>query len=268
MIDFQKIVWEYYRKNGRDTLPWRQVAVDGSIDPYEILVSEIMLQQTQVMRVVPKYTSFLETFPTVKDLANTELGTVLGLWSGLGYNRRAKYLWQAAQKIETDYRGAFPTTADELKKLPGVGTNTAGAIITYAYNRPEIFIETNIRTVFIHHFFHDSGKVSDSDIKMRVARTLPGEGRYRDWYWALMDYGAHLKQTVGNLNRNSATYARQSQFSGSLRQIRGQVIKSLADEAKEESRLSAEISDDRLGSVIETLITEGLIRRKSDKLSL
>src|SRR6185437_9030478 len=143
----------YYEAHGRHDLPWRLPAPDGSFDPYKILVSEVMLQQTQVGRVLPKYQQFLSRFPDVKSLATAPLGDVLKMWNGLGYNRRAKFLWLAAQKIVDGFGGVFPSDVQQLELLPGVGANTAGAIRVYAFNKPAIFIETNIRTVYIHHFF-------------------------------------------------------------------------------------------------------------------
>lgn len=266
--DFQQTVREYYQKSGRLDLPWRQPEADGSLDPYKVLVSEIMLQQTQVGRVIPKYQAFIAAFPAVEDLAGAELGAVLRLWNGLGYNRRAKYLWQAAREITTVYHGRFPDSQEELTKLPGVGKNTAGAIIAYAYNRRVVFIETNIRTVFIHRFFQDEDPVKDAAIERLIEKSLPDEGEYRDWYWALMDYGTYLKQTVGNLSRRSTAYACQSQFVGSFRQVRGQIIRSLQDKPKAEKQLRAEIDDERLPSAIAALIEEGLVRRRHNKLSL
>jgi A/G-specific adenine glycosylase len=145
VTDFQKTVWDFYRAHRR-TMPWR---VEPA--PYFVLVSELMLQQTQVSRVQSKFISFIRKFPTIEALAAAPLADVLGAWSGLGYNRRAKFLWQAAQDIQA--KGSFPQTVDLLMQLPGIGANTAGAIAAYAFNRPVFFIETNIRTVFIHHFF-------------------------------------------------------------------------------------------------------------------
>lgn len=152
---FVKTVWEHYQRHGRRSLPWRRTK-----NPYYILVSEIMLQQTQVDRVIPKYTSFLKQF-TVKRLSEASLGDVLREWQGLGYNRRAKLLHQCAIQIGNEYKGKFPKTHAELMKLPGIGHYTAGAIMAFAYNSPVPIIETNIRTVFIHHFFHDATDISD-----------------------------------------------------------------------------------------------------------
>ena len=166
--DFQQTVWEYYDQSGRHSLSWRLPEPDGRFNPYKIMVSEVMLQQTQVSRVIVKYQQFLELFPTVTDLARAELGQVLTAWQGLGYNRRAKFLWQAAQMVEAEFAGVFPQDQKELTRLPGIGINTAGAIMAYAYDQPVSFIETNIRTVFIHHFFHDQQAVPDQLIMQIV----------------------------------------------------------------------------------------------------
>jgi len=260
--EFRETVWGFYRDQGRHDLPWRQTD-----DPYHILVSEVMLQQTQVSRVRTKYEEFLFAFPTIESLAEAPLGEVLRAWSGLGYNRRAQYLQQAAQYMTEFYTGSFPAGQKELEALPGVGRNTAGAILAYAYNRPVVFIETNIRTVYIHHFFNDKEAISDAELLPLVEATLDNESP-REWYWALMDYGAWLKQAVGNLNARSKHYAKQSKFTGSTRQIRGQVLKVLSDAALTKSQLRKHIPDKRLSGVLSDLLGEGLIQRRGNKLSL
>lgn len=257
MQQFQRIVLKYYANHGRYDLPWRQPRSDGTFDPYFILVSEIMLQQTQVTRVLPKFIAFTTRFPTCDSLAAAPLGDVLKAWSGLGYNRRAKFLWQAAQIVSRRYHGELPQNSAELITLPGVGQNTAGALRAYAFNQPAVFIETNIRTVFIHHFFDDQTQVHDRDIVDLVARTLPDNPR--QWYWALMDYGTHLKQTVGNTARSSAHYSKQSTFSGSRRQIRGQVLTMLREKQLSVAELTLAITDERLEAVLQDLQQEGLI---------
>lgn len=259
---FQQTVWEYYNQHARHSLPWRQPQADGVFDPYKIMVSELMLQQTQVTRVISKYQEFLETFPTVNALASAEIGEVLRSWQGLGYNRRAKFLWQAAGIVQAEYNGVFPNTLEELVKLPGVGINTAGAIMAYAYNKPVVFLETNIRTIFIHHFFADVHTVSDKDLLPVVTAALPKDDSLtRDWYWALMDYGTYLKSSVGNLNKLSKTYTKQSAFHGSRRQVRGKVLRMLSEQSKTYDQLQEGIGDDRLESVLHDLMQEGLVRQ-------
>jgi len=267
IVDFQLAVWQYYNDYGRFDLPWRQHEPKDRHSPYKILVSELMLQQTQVARVVHKYPEFLQTFPTVQSLAEARLGEVIKSWSGLGYNRRAKYLHQCAQIICEQHNGRVPRSLDKLTALPGVGHNTAGAILAYAYNRPVVFVETNIRTVFIHHFFADQTDVSDKVILELVESTLDSSDP-RNWYWALMDYGSHLKQTVGNLNQASKSYAKQSKFHGSKRQIRGQVLRLLAKQAQSFDALNAQIQDERLATVVEDLLHEKMIRKHGHELSI
>lgn len=256
---FQETVWQHYAANGRHDLPWRQPEADGSFDPYKIFVSEMMLQQTQVPRVAPKYRQFLQAFPDVVSLSQASLGDVLRVWSGLGYNRRAKFLWEAARTAVREYDGKLPKTREQLVRLPGIGPNTAGAILAYAFNRPEIFIETNIRTVFIHHFFAEAEGVPDKDIKTVVAATMPDENNYREWYWALMDYGTHVKQTAGNASQRSKHFTRQSKFEGSRRQIRGKVLRLLAERPHSKPQLVKQMPDERLLAVVDDLQKEGFI---------
>lgn len=257
--EFQKIVFRYYRQHGRHDLPWRQPGKDGVFDSHRILVSEIMLQQTQVPRVIPKFRSFIQRFPTYTALAGAPLSDVLKEWSGLGYNRRAKFLWQAAQQIVQEYGGVLPAHTADLITLPGIGKNTAGALLAYTYNVPVVFIETNVRTVFIHHFFADQEQVDDKEIADLVARTLPDDAR--TWYWSLMDYGTFIKQTVGNRSAASKHYKKQSPFAGSRRQVRGQVLRLLGDSPATLAQLQILTPDERLPEVLATLAQEGLIAK-------
>lgn len=248
-------------------MPWREVGAVGAIDPYAVLVSELMLQQTQVSRVVPKFLSFMKRFPTVGALATAPLADVLHEWSGLGYNRRAKYLHQAAKQIVRDHGGSVPNGLEELKQLPGVGENTAGAILVYAYNQPAIFVETNIRTVYIHHFFHNQQEVPDSAIREKLVLTIDHENP-REFYWRLMDYGTLLKQELGNLSQKSKVYTKQSRFAGSRRQVRGRVIDALRARPATYSQLKSIIDDARLDSVLEQLQAESLITKKKQQYQL
>ncbi len=219
-----------------------------------------MLQQTQVERVLPKYTAFLKKFPSFSVLAQASLGDVLREWQGLGYNRRAKMLHQCAQTVVSEYKGRFPRTHSELMKLPGIGHYTAGAVMAFAYGESVLIIETNIRTVYIHHFFHDDTDVLDVDIQKVVARTLD-TANPREWYYALMDYGVFLKKTVGNQNSRSKHYTKQSTFKNSDRQIRGAILRLLTHgiytRKKMHNALPFEI--DRIDAQCEKLLTEGLI---------
>lgn len=211
----------YYRAHGRHDLPWRKTK-----DPYKIMVSEIMLQQTQVPRVIEKYKEFLKAFPTIQALSKASLADVLKIWSGLGYNRRAKFLHDAAKKVMKEYKGRMPKTAEELEELPGIGPYTARAIAAFAYNTPSFFIETNIRTVFIHHLFSHTLKVNDRQLLVYIEEAMKGQDP-REWYAALMDYGSFLKQTVGNASQRSAHHVKQKAFKGSMREARGLVLKAL-----------------------------------------
>lgn len=263
--DFQAHLLDYYAKHGRYDLPWRLPGPDGSFDPYRVLVSEIMLQQTQVSRVIPKFHEFLKQFPAATILAEAPLGQVITAWSGLGYNRRAKYLQQAAQYIVEEYEGRIPNDDTKLVKLPGVGKNTAGAIRAYAFNGPAVFVETNIRTVYIHHFFGNKTGIPDKAITELIEQTLDRE-EPRRFYWALMDYGSHLKSTIGNLNKLSKSYVPQSSFVGSRRQIRGQVLKALA--AGPLAPEDFAINDARLPAVLQELSREGLIHFRDGQYRL
>lgn len=262
---FLEVLWTHYAAAGRSGLPWRLPEADGSFDPYKILVSELMLQQTQVSRVIPKYEAFLSSFPTLKVLAGASLGEVLRAWQGLGYNRRAKFLWQAAQIV--DNLNHFPNTPEALVKLPGIGKNTAGAILAYAFNQPAPFVETNVRTVYIHHFFAERTEVSDKEILEVLGQTLDRE-HVREFYWALMDYGSHLKTKVGNVNKASKHYVKQSAFHGSRRQIRGQVLRVLGDGSKSATEIARHIPDERLQAVLAELVAERLILQKQKHYSL
>ena len=215
---FQKKILVWYRVHGRHDLPWRHTR-----DPYKIFVSEIMLQQTQVDRVVPKYKNFLKQFPTVKRLAYAPQAAVLKEWQGLGYNRRALYVKRAAAQVVKNYKGAFPKNPHELEKLPGVGHYTARAMCAFAWDMPEVFIETNIRRVYIHFFFAHKKKVIDAEILECIQKTLPPE-HIREWYWALMDYGAGELKNISNPNRKSIRYVRQSKFEGSRRFARAKLL--------------------------------------------
>ncbi len=213
---FQAFLLRWYQLYGRHTLSWRQTT-----DPYAILVSELMLQQTQVSRVIPKYVAFLQLFPDLKTLRAAKLEMVLGVWQGLGYNRRAKYLWQLAQVTLE-----LPKSLEELRALPGIGPYTAGAVSAFAFNLPVTLIETNVRTVFLYHFFPGQTAVSDAELLPLVAAAVPIDAA-RTWYAALMDYGSYLKSVLPNPSRQSKHHVKQSRFQGSVRQVRGELLRLL-----------------------------------------
>lgn len=215
---FQQTVRNYYEEHGRD-LPWR-----NTDNEYAIFVSEIMLQQTQVPRVISKYKGWIQQWPDFKALANMDRSAVIKAWQGLGFNRRAKFLHQSAQKVTDEHSGQLPASRSELKRLPGVGSYTSGALIAFCFNKPALFIETNIRTVYLHHYFPEKKQVSDAEIKTKLGETMP-EKDVREWYYALMDYGQFIKKTEGNPNTRSTTYNTQSQFEGSNRQLRSRLLR-------------------------------------------
>lgn len=261
--EFRLAVWEYYREHGRQ-MPWRE---DPS--PYKVLVSELMLQQTQVSRVIPKFDAFMYTCPSIAVLAEKSLAEVLELWSGLGYNRRAKYLHQAAQTVLSDFAGTIPHDFDDLVKLPGVGKNTAGAIMAYAFQVPVVFIETNIRTVYFHHFYNDTHEpVSDKELGMLVNQTIDCE-HPREWYWALMDYGAYLKSTAGGQLSRSKHYVKQSPLKGSLREMRGRIIRTLLAGELGRDELSERVeAGDRFEPALQSLLSEGMLEENGQVIGL
>lgn len=260
---FQNFVLSYFTSYGRN-FPWRE-----TYDPYSILVSELMLQQTQTDRVIPKYLAFLRVFPNVEALANSTLPEVLSLWQGLGYNRRAKYLLRLAQEVTSKYHGIFPSIENELQALPGIGSYTASAIMAFAFNKPTMVIETNIRTVFIYHFFPESVDISDKQI-IPIIEMTQDKNNPRIWYWALMDYGARLKKLFPNPNRKSKHYTKQSKFEGSNRQVRGLILKMLLSAPLSKSALIAQIPREVEISehIIAGLLAEGFIIERNNKLVL
>jgi A/G-specific adenine glycosylase len=262
---FQELIHEHYTRNARTLLPWRKTRT-----PYRILVSEIMLQQTQVERVVDKYRVFIRTFPDFSSLANAPLADILKVWQGLGYNRRAVALQKIAISVMNENRGRLPVKREDLLKLPGIGRYTASAILTFACNQPNIFIETNIRRVFIHFFFQDRENISDEEILPLVEMTLDA-GNPREWYYALMDYGAMLKKTVENPNRKSSHYKKQAPFHGSNRQLRGAIIKTLIrNPGISQKKLIEQLASDpeKTEENLALLLKEGFLKKKGKQFSI
>jgi len=220
---FRLLVYAHYAQYGR-TLPWRETR-----DPYAILVSEFMLQQTPVQRVLQKYPPFMEAFPSFGHLARAPLSEVLEQWRGLGYNRRALFLSRCAEAVVERFDGELPVEVATLQSLPGVGAYTARAVAAFAYGAPTVFIETNIRALFLHYFFPEREGVTDRELTPLVKCTLDRSDP-RTWYYALMDLGAHLKRREGNPGRRSAHHATQSPFRGSNREMRSRILQAvLAD---------------------------------------
>lgn len=261
---FRKLVCGYFERQGRD-LAWRRTR-----DPYRIFVSEIMLQQTQVSRVEARYPGFIAAFPDFGSLAAASLRDVLAAWQGMGYNRRARALKESAERVVGEFGGRLPEDEAVLATFPGIGQATAASIAAFAFNRPVVFIETNIRRVFIHCFFADAEGVRDRDILPLVARTLP-PGRSREWYWALMDYGSMLKGCSENPNRRSAAYKKQSPFEGSDRQVRGNILRVLLEKGEMgDAELGGLLSIEagRLKRILDGLEREGLVVRKGGRLRI
>lgn len=219
---FREIIYHYYHARRR-SFSWRE-----QITPYRIVVSEVMLQQTQTDRVAKKFDLFVENFTDFQSLAQAPFEEVLRLWKGLGYNRRALALQKIAQKIMTEHDGSLPQSVDVLSTFPGIGKATASSILAFACNLPTVFIETNIRTVFIYFFFKQSREIHDKQI-MPLIQVALDQQNPREWYYALMDYGVMLKKTVGNLSQFSKHHVKQSTFEGSDRQIRGMILQVLLD---------------------------------------
>lgn len=241
-------------------MPWRTRRT-----PYRVFVSEIMLQQTSVPRVIGRWSAFMEMFPSFRRLADSSLEHLIGAWKGLGYNRRALALRESARLITARFHGRLPRTVEQLVQLPGVGHATAAAVIVYTWNIPLVFIETNIRRVFLYTFFPGRDAVPDSLLLPLVEQALDRENP-RDWYYALMDYGTALaaRRTGigGNPNRRSAAYKTQSRFEGSLRQLRGQVLAVILEK---KSSPAAQIErllggDPRLAEALCQLVGEGFLR--------
>ncbi|MFW9767877.1 MAG: Fe-S cluster assembly protein HesB [Candidatus Thorarchaeota archaeon] len=251
---FQNKVMNWWNENGRD-LPWR---CDSS--PYNVLVSEVMLQQTQVSRVVPKYLEFLRRYPTIESLAEADAKELLKVWSGLGYNRRAMWLRDAAKQIVE--RGGFPRTVEELRELKGVGPYTSRSILIFAFNEDLATVDTNIRRVLIASGFATED-MSDRELQ-RVADDFLPKGRSRDWHNALMDYGSLV---LDSGSTNIAPLTRQPKFKGSTRQLRGAIIRILTDsEPISQNELvsylnSEDIQCGDVGPVLDQLLAERLVER-------
>ncbi len=262
--EFRQMVLDYYYQHGRP-MSWRDTT-----DPYKILVSEIMLQQTQVERVLVKYPFFLSAFPDFTSLAQAPLADILTVWQGMGYNRRAISLQKCAQRVMNEYNGTLPADVDTLATFPGIGRATASSICAFAFNMPVVFIETNIRRVFIHFFFSDADTVSDTKILPLVQKALFNDNP-RIWYWALMDIGTALKKTIANPNRRSAHYTKQAPFEGSDRRIRGRIIALLlATPHLTIDEIVATFTEgpDRILRIVKALENEGFIRCSKNRYSV
>ena len=261
---FQKIIYSYFKQYGRD-FPFRK-----EISPYNVVVSEMMLQQTQTSRVVEKFQQFIQKFPDFQSLANAPLNDVLKVWQGLGYNRRAVALKTISEKVVKEFEGILPADVEILKSFPQIGHNTASSIVAFAFNIPTYFIEVNIRRVYIYFFFPGKTSIDDGNIMPIVRRTLDSSN-VRKWYYALMDYGVMLKKTHPELNKRSVHYRKQSKFKGSNREIRGKILKLLiASSSLTETEMLSEleINSIKLKEILNLLITEGFIKQENHLFSI
>lgn len=255
ILKFRNLMYEYFGANGR-AFPWRETD-----DPYRILVSEIMLQQTQVERVRNKYIAFVERWPNIQSLSQASLKDVYSLWSGLGYNRRAKALLEISKIVVSEYKSQLPKTIEKLIKMPMLGHATAASICAFAFNKPVVFLETNIRRVLIYFFFEGRKDIYDREL-LPVAASVLDASDPRNWYYALMDYGFFLKRNLPNPNIKSKHYYRQSPFENSDRQIRGQILKVLDTHGQIKKTQMTDLlnfSTSRVYNCLDRLEQEGLI---------
>lgn len=263
ITSFQQKIFLWWSIHKRD-LPWRRTH-----DPYRIMVSEVMLQQTQVLRVIPKYAEFIETFPTVFDLAISSPAQVLRVWKGMGYNRRALYLYKAANVIINEYRGIFPKSEQELAKLPGLGTYTARAILVFAYKQEVPLVDTNIRQIITHFFFNDEPQ-KESVIE-EAARKLVPAGKSWQWHQALMDYAA-LELRNKQINKYTNKQMNKIPFRESNRFYRGRIIDRLRESDIAQKKLIKELEKQYtkpavfFRPIIAGLLKDGLIEKISHGL--
>jgi A/G-specific adenine glycosylase len=256
-------------KERRRCFAWR-----GAADPYAILVSEIMLQQTQTARVERYFEEWMRRFPTVKDVADAPTADVLAAWAGLGYNRRALALKRAAEQVCAEFGGVLPFTEEGLLSLPGVGPATAAALLAFAYNKPAVYLETNVRSVLLHEFFPETDGVSDKELRSlltAINERVRARGiDARDWNYALLDYGAYLKKNRANPSRRSKHHNRQSPYEGSRRQKRARLLEAVLEDSGETTDMLARALgyDPALTeSILSDLAAEGFLRRDGDRWS-
>ncbi len=250
-------------------LPWR-----NTYDPYAILLSEVMLQQTQVARVMGRWEQWLDTFPTPAELAAAPLPPVLELWQGMGYNRRALNLKRCAEAIVAEHGGVVPRDKRALLALPGIGPSTSAGVRVFAFCEPDLYIETNVRAVFIHELFREQEQVSDKELAPLVEATCPQDESVRSWYYALLDYGAYLKKTQVNPTRKSRHYTRQSKFEGSHRQKRAYLLRRVLEGTASLEELASDLAQneneagrqvpklDEVRAILEELQDDGFIEQR------
>lgn len=265
-------LWQYYDDHGRHDISWRTRPT-----PYRVVVSEIMLQQTQVARVEEYFTKWMKKYPSWRALARALLRDILLDWQGLGYNRRGKYLHDIAQIVTDQYHGTLPSDRSALESLPGIGHYTAGSIRAFVFNEMDVFLETNIRIVLIHHCYSRNkniirSAISDQELlsvlNQIVTHDMRAQQSPRDFYYAMMDYGSYLKQTVGNLNARSGSYIRQSRFDGSRRQLRAGILRYVLRYGPvDESNIitNSQRDGDLVRKLLGDLVREGSIKQKKTK---
>lgn len=263
----QTTVLDWYKTNKRN-LPWRSTR-----DPYHILVSEIMLQQTQVSRVIPKYEEFLKRFPTVGKLASVSSAEVIRAWKGLGYNRRALNLQRAARVIVGEHNGKVPSDLEALRELPGIGRYTAGAIRNFASGIDTPAVDTNVKQ-FLDHFVPASAARTENDYYDLAEQLMP-EGKAREWLHAVMDYSALVLKSNKVTGSTLRVEPRKSEpFVGSNRYLRGRIIDRLRDQAQTASALFAaiakpiDVEQGRFQALVTALQSEGFLTRKGRTLRL
>ncbi len=253
-LAFQKKIFKWWKENKRD-FPWRETN-----NPYKIMVSEIMLQQTQATSVVTKFTEFLDKFPDIESLSKASKQELLSTWSGLGYNRRALWLQEAAQQLLD--RDEFPMLPKELQKLKGIGKYSANSILIFAFNFDLATVDTNIRRILIAEGFANED-TSEKEL-FQIAKQFLPKGKSRDWHNALMDYGAlHLTASATGIKPTS----KQPKFKGSDREKRGKILKYLVEKREatiKELKVVTEDNKKQLGSILEKMVKDGLIVKKGE----
>ena len=274
LLIFKRTIWSHYAKHKRP-MPWRD-----NTSLYYVVVSEVMLQQTQVSRVLNKFETFVKRFPDFRSLAQARTRDVLKEWKGLGYNRRALYLKEVAENyVQTFGHNRSRQTSKSLHfsqlkwleatRLPGLGPNTVGAIKAYTFNTPSVFVETNIRSAIIHFFYKNSkAKIHDEDIVPILSHLLkdPRIGRNpREWYWALMDYGSYLKKEFPNPSRKSAHHTRQKPFKGSNREARSHILELIMRKPTQFIEIARHVGEKNLEKNLADLTREGFLNEKGGR---
>ena len=249
---FHKKIFSWWAKNKKQ-YPWRETS-----DPYTIMVSEFMLQQTQASRVIPKFNLFLKKFPDLESLANNTDREVLALWSGLGYNRRAIWLKEAPQYIIE--LGYFPQENRILKKIRGIGEYTSRSIPIFAFNVDIATVDTNIRRILIHEGFATE-ETNEKEL-FKIAEQLLPLHRSRDYHSALMDYGATL---ITAKKTGIKPKTMKGKFKGSTRESRGKIIKLLLQNEKlSKAELSKKLGKKDIENILNSLAKDQLIDKDSN----